>query len=79
MDHSIIESFAQGGRTCITSRIYPTMAIYEDAKLFLFNNATDAKVTATVRVWQMREASSGLLLRPSSFLLAIVFVVIGFM
>ncbi|KAE9451615.1 hypothetical protein C3L33_16481, partial [Rhododendron williamsianum] len=27
VDHSIVESFAQGGRTVITSRIYPTRAI----------------------------------------------------
>lgn len=57
VDHSIVESFAQGGRTCITSRIYPTKAIYEDAQLFLFNNATDAKVTANVKVWQMTSAN----------------------
>lgn len=57
VDHSIVESFGQGGRTCITSRIYPTKAIYEDAKLFLFNNATDAKVTASLKVWQMSSAN----------------------
>ncbi|PRQ18113.1 Acid beta-fructofuranosidase 2, vacuolar [Rosa chinensis] len=41
VDHSIIESFAQGGRTTITTRVYPTQAIYGAARLFLFNNATD--------------------------------------
>ncbi|VFQ88740.1 unnamed protein product [Cuscuta campestris] len=56
VDHSIVESFAQGGRTCITSRIYPTKAIYENAKLFLFNNATKSSVTASVKVWQMNSA-----------------------
>lgn len=58
VDHSIVESFGQGGRTCITSRIYPTSAIGEDAKLFLFNNATDASVIASVDVWQMTEMDS---------------------
>ncbi|KAL3499527.1 hypothetical protein ACH5RR_038620 [Cinchona calisaya] len=57
VDHSIVESFAQGGRTCITSRVYPTKAIYEDAQLFLFNNATGAKVKASLKIWQMKSAN----------------------
>ncbi|KAI9076641.1 hypothetical protein K1719_041406 [Acacia pycnantha] len=56
LDHSIVESFAQGGRTVVTSRVYPTRAIYGAARLFLFNNATDATVTASVNVWQMNSA-----------------------
>jgi beta-fructofuranosidase len=57
VDHSIVESFAQGGRTCITSRVYPTRAIYEAARVFLFNNATNAHVTAkSVKVWQLNSA-----------------------
>ncbi|CAI0477355.1 unnamed protein product [Linum tenue] len=56
VDHSIIESFAQGGRSVITSRVYPTKAIYGAARLFLFNNATEAGVTASIKVWQMNSA-----------------------
>jgi len=56
VDHSVVESFAQGGRTCVTSRVYPTKAIYGAARLFLFNNATEATVTASVKVWQMNSA-----------------------
>ncbi|GMJ06136.1 VACUOLAR INVERTASE, vacuolar invertase 2, fructosidase 4 [Hibiscus trionum] len=56
VDHSIIESFAQGGRTVITSRTYPTKAIYGAAKLFLFNNATEAGVSASLKIWQMNSA-----------------------
>ncbi|KAL8167479.1 hypothetical protein V2J09_008978, partial [Rumex salicifolius] len=56
VDHSVVEAFGQGGRSCITSRIYPTQAIYGDAKLFLFNNATDLNVTASLKVWQMDSA-----------------------
>ncbi|OVA18867.1 Glycoside hydrolase [Macleaya cordata] len=57
VDHSIVEAFAQGGRTCITSRVYPTEAIYGAARLFLFNNATGAGVTATsIKIWQMNSA-----------------------
>ncbi|XP_023762431.1 beta-fructofuranosidase, soluble isoenzyme I [Lactuca sativa] len=56
VDHSIVESFAQGGRTVITSRVYPTMAIYSAAKVFLFNNATGISVNANVNVWKMNSA-----------------------
>jgi beta-fructofuranosidase len=47
VDHSIVESFAQGGRSTVTSRVYPTEAIYANAGVYLFNNATGARVTAT--------------------------------
>ncbi|KAK7389286.1 hypothetical protein VNO78_24152 [Psophocarpus tetragonolobus] len=56
VDHSIVESFAQGGRTCVTSRVYPTKAIYGAARLFMFNNATEATVTASLKIWQMNSA-----------------------
>ncbi|KAM7255355.1 hypothetical protein ACFE04_020596 [Oxalis oulophora] len=56
VDHSIVESFVQGGRSTITARVYPTKAIYGDAKLFLFNNATEASVTASLKIWQMNSA-----------------------
>ncbi|KAE8658492.1 Acid beta-fructofuranosidase [Hibiscus syriacus] len=56
VDHSIIESYAQGGRTVITSRVYPATAIYGDAKVFLFNNATGIDVKASVKIWQMNSA-----------------------
>nr|XP_043614906.1 beta-fructofuranosidase, soluble isoenzyme I-like [Erigeron canadensis] len=53
VDHSIVESFAQGGRTVITSRVYPTKAIYDSAKVFLFNNATGINVKASLKIWKM--------------------------
>lgn len=56
VDHSIVESFAQGGRTVMTSRIYPTEAIYGAARLFLFNNATSVNVKATLKIWQLNSA-----------------------
>ncbi|KAK1376396.1 Beta-fructofuranosidase [Heracleum sosnowskyi] len=57
VDHSIVESFSQGGRTCITSRVYPTKAISDDAKIFLFNNATEANITASLNIWQMKSTA----------------------
>ena len=56
IDHSIVESFAQGGRTVITSRIYPTTAVYGAARVFLFNNATGVSVSASVTIWEMESA-----------------------
>ncbi|KAM7499537.1 hypothetical protein LguiA_023951 [Lonicera macranthoides] len=57
VDHSIVESFAQGGRTVITSRVYPTRAIDGAARLFLFNNATGVSVTASVKAWHIASAN----------------------
>jgi beta-fructofuranosidase len=45
VDHSIVESFAMGGRSTATSRVYPTEAIYGAAGAYLFNNATSGTVT----------------------------------
>ncbi|KAJ7949578.1 acid beta-fructofuranosidase-like [Quillaja saponaria] len=56
VDHSIIESFAQGGRTVITSRVYPTKAIYGAARIFLFNNATGLKIKASLKIWELNSA-----------------------
>ncbi|WMV45508.1 hypothetical protein MTR67_038893 [Solanum verrucosum] len=40
IEHSIVESFSVDGKTCITSRVYPTLTNYGDAHLFCFNNST---------------------------------------
>ncbi|XP_019414171.1 PREDICTED: beta-fructofuranosidase, soluble isoenzyme I-like isoform X1 [Lupinus angustifolius] len=57
VDHSIIESFAQGGRSVITSRVYPTEeVIYGAARLFLFNNATHINIKASLKIWQLNSA-----------------------
>nr|AAB71136.1 acid invertase [Asparagus officinalis] len=64
VDHSIVESFAQGGRASATSRVYPTEAIYSSAKVFLFNNATGASITAqSLKIWHMNSTLS----RPFDF------------
>lgn len=53
VDHSIVETFAQGGRTCITSRVYPTIALEDAAKLFVFNNGTMPVTLQSLEAWQM--------------------------
>nr|QUJ17880.1 vacuolar invertase 1 [Hemerocallis fulva] len=66
VDHSIVESFAQGGRASATSRVYPTEAIYNSARVFLFNNATSTSVTAqTLKIWQMKSTKSNTLHFPN--------------
>ncbi|CAL0329435.1 unnamed protein product [Lupinus luteus] len=57
VDHSIIESFAQGGRSVITSRVYPTQEVISGAaRLFLFNNATHINIKASLKIWQLNSA-----------------------
>ncbi|GMI93719.1 ARABIDOPSIS THALIANA CELL WALL INVERTASE 1 [Hibiscus trionum] len=56
IDHSIVESFGGGGKACITSRVYPTLAINEAAHLYAFNNGTQAMNIAELNAWSMNTA-----------------------
>ena len=56
IDHSIVESFGGGGKTCITSRVYPTFAIGEHAHLFAFNNGTESVVISKLNAWSVKKA-----------------------
>nr|GFA09063.1 beta-fructofuranosidase, soluble isoenzyme I-like [Tanacetum cinerariifolium] len=53
VDQSIVEGFVQEGRIVMTSRVYLTKAIYEGAKVYLFNNATSTSVKASLKIWKM--------------------------
>ncbi|KAL6843526.1 hypothetical protein ACP4OV_026588 [Aristida adscensionis] len=56
IDHSVVESFGGDGRTCILSRVYPTMAVGDKARLYVFNNGeSDVKVTH-LNAYDMRSA-----------------------
>ncbi|XP_058721940.1 beta-fructofuranosidase, soluble isoenzyme I-like isoform X2 [Vicia villosa] len=59
VDHSIIESFAQRGRRVISSRVYPTEAIYGATRLFLFNNATNINIKVSIKIWHLNNAFIG--------------------
>ncbi|GJM96527.1 hypothetical protein PR202_ga13370 [Eleusine coracana subsp. coracana] len=51
IDHSVVESFGARGRTCILSRVYPTKAIGDKARLYVFNNGeSDVMVNHLKRV-----------------------------
>ncbi|XP_016652080.1 PREDICTED: beta-fructofuranosidase, insoluble isoenzyme 3-like [Prunus mume] len=53
IDHSVVESFGAGGKTCITSRVYPTLAVNDAAHLFVFNNGTEPVTVQTLTAWSM--------------------------
>ncbi|KAE8675336.1 Beta-fructofuranosidase, insoluble isoenzyme CWINV3 [Hibiscus syriacus] len=56
IDHSIVESFCGGGKVCITSRVYPTLAINKAAHLYAFNNGTQAIKISKLNAWSMKTA-----------------------
>lgn len=56
IDHSIIESFGGEGKTCITARVYPRLAINKEARLLAFNNGTQSVVISKLNAWSMKKA-----------------------
>lgn len=56
IDRSIIESFGDGGRACITSRVYPLLAIDKDAHLYVFNDGSQSVVISQLNAWSMKKA-----------------------
>ncbi|XP_011094303.1 beta-fructofuranosidase, insoluble isoenzyme 1-like [Sesamum indicum] len=53
IDNSVVETFGAGGKTCITSRVYPTLAIYDKAHLYAFNNGTETVRIEKLNAWSM--------------------------
>ncbi|KAK9053570.1 hypothetical protein SSX86_024644 [Deinandra increscens subsp. villosa] len=56
IDHSVVESFVEGGTIVISSRIYPTLAINENAHLHLFNNGSEIVMIERLNAWSMKTA-----------------------
>ncbi|CAL0322080.1 unnamed protein product [Lupinus luteus] len=56
IDHSVVESFGAEGRACITSRVYPTLAINDKAQLYAFNNGTANVKMTQLSAWSMKKA-----------------------
>ncbi|KAM0067232.1 putative beta-fructofuranosidase [Helianthus debilis subsp. tardiflorus] len=56
IDHSVVESFVEGGKTVISSRVYPTLAINENAHLHLFNNGFEIVTIERLHAWSMKTA-----------------------
>lgn len=57
IDHSVIESFGGDGRVCITSRVYPTLAIDGEAHVYAFNNGSLDVVVSSLNAYSMNKAS----------------------
>ncbi|XVE70906.1 hypothetical protein DITRI_Ditri10aG0107700 [Diplodiscus trichospermus] len=57
IDHSVIESFGGKGRTCITTRVYPKLAVNDEAHLFAFNNGTLRVTISRLNAWSMKNAN----------------------
>ncbi|TYH93064.1 hypothetical protein ES332_A13G226900v1 [Gossypium tomentosum] len=56
IDHSIIESFGGKGRSVITTRVYPKLAINDEAHLFAFNNESLSVRVSRLNAWSMNKA-----------------------
>ncbi|CAN8288024.1 unnamed protein product [Cochlearia groenlandica] len=56
IDHSIVESFGGGGKVCITSRVYPKLAIGENANLFVFNKGKQSVNVLSLSAWSLKSA-----------------------
>lgn len=54
IDHSVVESFGEGGKTVITSRVYPELAVGGNAHLRVFNNGTETITVERLNAWSMR-------------------------
>ncbi|RWR83562.1 beta-fructofuranosidase, insoluble isoenzyme 1-like protein [Cinnamomum micranthum f. kanehirae] len=56
IDHSVVESFGGGGRTCITTRVYPTMDVEDQANLYVFNKGSETVKISKLKAWSMKKA-----------------------
>ncbi|GKE50396.1 beta-fructofuranosidase, insoluble isoenzyme CWINV1-like protein, partial [Tanacetum coccineum] len=56
IDHSIVESFGGGGLACITARVYPKLAVEEQAQLYAFNNGSQSLIISSLSAWSMKKA-----------------------
>lgn len=56
IDHSIVESFGGGGKTCITSRVYPELAVGQEAHLHVFNYGKKSVTISDLHGWSMGRA-----------------------
>ncbi|XP_050232643.2 beta-fructofuranosidase, cell wall isozyme-like [Mercurialis annua] len=56
IDHSIVESFGGKGKSCITARVYPELAINENANLYAFNYGKESVTITNFSAWSMKKA-----------------------
>ncbi|KAK6118310.1 hypothetical protein DH2020_047881 [Rehmannia glutinosa] len=56
IDHSIVESFGGKGKSCITARVYPTLAISKNSHIYAFNNGKKSVTISNLSAWSMKKA-----------------------
>ncbi|KAI3919167.1 hypothetical protein MKX01_018806 [Papaver californicum] len=56
VDHSIVESFGVEGKAIITARVYPKLAIDNEARLYVFNNGTKSVKMSNLEAWSIKKA-----------------------
>lgn len=52
----MVESFGAKGKNVITARVYPTLAINEKARLYVFNKGTSNVEITRLTAWSMKKA-----------------------
>ena len=57
IDHTVVESFGDGGRMCMTARVYPEHAATGSSHLHLFDNGTGAVKVSKFDAWELRTAA----------------------
>ncbi|KAF0891888.1 hypothetical protein E2562_011283 [Oryza meyeriana var. granulata] len=55
IDRSVVESFGAGGRACILSRVYPSLAIGKNAHVYVFNNGKAEIKVSQLTAWEMKK------------------------
>ncbi|KAI3938601.1 hypothetical protein MKW98_016106 [Papaver atlanticum] len=56
IDRSIVESYGVDGKAVITARVYPKLAIGNEARLYVFNNGTENVKMSSMKAWSMKKA-----------------------
>ncbi|GFP99340.1 beta-fructofuranosidase insoluble isoenzyme cwinv1 [Phtheirospermum japonicum] len=56
IDHSIVESFGGKGKSCITARVYPNLAISKNSHIYAFNNGKKSVTISSLSAWSMKKA-----------------------
>jgi beta-fructofuranosidase len=57
IDHTVVESFGDGGRTCMTAHVYPEHAATGSSHMYVFNNGTGAIKVSKLEAWELATAS----------------------
>ncbi|XP_003575546.4 beta-fructofuranosidase, insoluble isoenzyme 7 [Brachypodium distachyon] len=57
IDHTVVESFGNGGRTCMTARVYPEHAAKGRSRTYVFNHGAGAVKVSKLEAWELAAAA----------------------